>query len=156
MWKDPGHPGKGQGHHFFAHGNIPSYKWGWCTVCMNGSQLQLIAGSFPCMRRRCDVMEPAARSTPQSGHGIRLQSLTQYESPNSVNFSAMASSDIPTHNSPEWHVIVRDLTTLATRPYLLKKPTRTFIACCSKYDLRETTMLSSAYKIPRNCPTVVH
>ena len=89
-------------------------------------------------------MEPVVSSTPHSGHGIRLRSLTRYEFLTPVNFSATASSDIPASNVPVWHVIVRDLEKLAARPYLLKKPTRTFITCCNQSESREPTMPLSA------------
>ena len=32
----------------------------------------MIAGSVPCMRRRCVVIDPAVSTTPHSGHGILL------------------------------------------------------------------------------------
>ena len=85
----------GQGHRFVDCGKFTPYTGGWCTVWLTGSQLQSIAGSVPYMRQRCAVMDPAVRSTPYSGHGIRLQSLNRYESLTTVHFSAMASSDIP-------------------------------------------------------------
>ena len=36
------------------------------VYCLNGNRLQSMAGSVLCMRRRCDVMEPAVSSTPHS------------------------------------------------------------------------------------------
>ena len=131
MWEDPRHPGKGQGHRFVDRCKLTLYTWGWCTVWLTGSQIQSIAGSVLCMWLRCDTMDPMVSSTPHSGHGIHLRSLTRYEYPNPVHFSAMASSDIPICNASVWHVILCDLETLATRSYLLKRPTRTFIACYS-------------------------
>ena len=100
-----------------------SYTWCWYTVWMNVSQLQLIADLFPCMRRRCVVMDPAVSSTSHSGHGICVWNLTWYESPTPVHFSAMASSNIPSCNDLGWQFIVRDFATLVARPYLLKRPT---------------------------------
>ena len=85
-------------------------------------------------------MDPAVISTPHYGHGIFLWSLTRYESPTPVHFRAMASSDILACNAPGWHAILHDFATLAARPYLLKRPTRTFIACCSQSESREPTM----------------
>ena len=106
------------------------------------------------MWRRCAVMDPAVSSTSHSGHRIRLRSLTHYKSTTPVHFSTMAYSDIPALNAPGWYVIVRDLVTLPARPYLLKMPTRTFIACCSQSGSRDPTMPSSAYNTPRHRPTV--
>ena len=60
-------------------------------------------------------MDPAVSSTPHSGHGIRLWSLTWYKSHTPVHFIAMSSSDIPVRNAPVWHVIVREFATLADR-----------------------------------------
>ena len=92
------------------------------------------------IRRRCTIMDPTMRSTPHSGHGIYRHNIIQYEYPTPMHFSPMVSSDIPAHNTPVWHVIVRELVMLAARPYFLKRPTRTFIACCNQYDLCEMTM----------------
>ena len=99
-------------------------------------------------------MKPTVSSNPHSRNGIRLRSLTQYEYTTPVDFSAMASYDTPTHNAPGWNVIVRDLEMLAARPYLLKSPTRTFIACCIHSDSRETTMPLLEYKALKHRPTV--
>ena len=127
VWEEPGHLGKWPGHLFIVRRNLTPYTWGWCTVWLNGIRIQYIVGSVLCMRQRA-IMEPTVSSTPHSEHGIRCQSLTWYESPTPVHFNAMASSDLPARNAPGWNIIVRDLATLAARPYLLKRPTRTFIA----------------------------
>ena len=95
MREYPGHLGKGQGHCFVVQGNLTSYTWGWCNAWLTGSQLQFVAGSVLCMRRRCAIVDPGVSSTRHSSRGIRPWSLTQYESPIPVHFSAMASSDIP-------------------------------------------------------------
>ena len=93
-----------------------------------------------CMGRWCAFMYPMVSSTSYSSQDIRLQSLTWYKSPPPVHFKAMASSDIPAHNSPGWKVIVRDFLTLAARLYLLNSLIRTFIAFCSQSELRESTI----------------
>ena len=142
MREDPRHPGKGQVHCFVVHGNLTSYTWGWCTIYLTYSRLQLIAGSVLFMRLWCAIMYPAVSSTPHSGHGICLCILTWYESPTPVYFSTMASSDIPTRNDLGWNVIVHGFEMLATRSYLLKSPTRRFIVCCSQSDPHEPTMPS--------------
>ena len=129
MWEDPGQTGKGHGHRSLDRGNITSYTWGWFSVWLTGSRLQSIAVSILCMRQRCAVMEPVVSSTPHSGHMIRLRSIPWYESFAPMHFSAMASYKICARNVPGWHIIVCDLATLAARPYILKRPTRTFIAC---------------------------
>ena len=119
MQENPGHPGKGQGHCFIFRENLTSYIWGWCTVWLIGSQLQSIVGSVPCMQRKWAVMYPTVISTPHSRHNIRLQVITQYESPTPLHFSSMVSYNVPTRNAPGWHVILRDFATLAASPNLL-------------------------------------
>ena len=83
-------------------------------------------------------------SNPHYGRGIRLRSLTRYESFIPVHFSSMASSDIPAHNATIWHVILYNFVTLDSRTYLLNRLTNTFIACCSHFELHEWTMPSLA------------
>ena len=144
MWEDPGLPGKGHGHHFVDCRKLTSYTWGWCSVWLTGRRLQSISVSVLCMRRQCAVTDPAMSSTPHSGHGIRLRSLSWYKSPTPVHFSAIASSDIPVCNAPGWQLIVRYFVMLTDRLYLQKILTRNSIACCSQPKLREPTMLSSA------------
>ena len=143
VWEDPWKPGKNQGHRFFDRRMLTLYIWVWCTACLTGSQLQLIAGYTPCIQHKFSVVDPVVSSTSYSGHVIQRQSLTRYESPTPVLFSAMASSDIPAHNALGCHFIVRDLATLAARPYPLKRPTRTFIACYIHSGLHELTIPSS-------------
>ena len=140
VWEEPGHPVKGKGHRFVNRRKLALYTWGWCNVWLTGSWLQYIAGLVLFMRQRCAVMEPALRSTPHSGHGIRLRIPAWYESPTPVCFSAMASYDIPIRNVPVCHVIVHDLATMAAIPYLLKRPTRTLISCCIQSKLHGLTM----------------
>ena len=140
----PRHPRKGQGHLFVIRVNLTSYTWGWCTSWLNSSRLHSIAVSVLCMRWRCAVMEPAVISTLYCGHGIRLRSLTGYEYPTPLHFSAMTSYNIPARNVLGWHVIVRDFAKLYAMPYLLKSPTRTFIACCSQSKSRDPTIPLSA------------
>ena len=144
MQEDPGYSGEVQGHFFVVRGIFTSYTWGWCNVWLTGSRIWSIASLVLCMWWRCAVMEPAVSSTPHSGHGIHFRSITRYDSPTPVHFSAMASSNIPARNAPDWRVIFCDFGTLAARPYLLKRPTMTFILCCSQSDLREPTMSSSS------------
>ena len=98
VWEGSGHTGKGQGYFFFNCRKLTSYTWGWCSLWMTSSQLQLMGGFVPCMRWRCAVMYPTVSSTSYSGHGICLQSLTRYDSPTPVHFNAMDSSDIPARN----------------------------------------------------------
>ena len=140
MREDPKNPGKGQGHCFVVRRKFTSYNWVWCTVWLTGNRLQSFAGSVPCMRRWFDVMDPAAIFTQHSGHGIRLWSITQYESPTPVHFNVMASSDTPVRNCLGWHLIVHKFVTLAARQYLLNRMNMTFIACCRQSKPREPTM----------------
>ena len=139
MGEDPGHPRKGQGHRFVVRGSLTLYIWGWYTVWLTGSQLQSIKVSVPCIRLWCALMDPAVGSTPHSWHDIRLWCLTRYKTPTPVYFSAMASSEILARNEPVWHVILHDLVTLYTRPYLMKRPTRSLIVCCSQSKSHDTT-----------------
>ena len=140
MWEDPGQPRKGQGHRFVDRIKLTSYTWSWCSVWFTGSQIQLFVVSVLCMSCQCAIMDTTVISTPHSWHGIRLRSLARYESPTPVNFSAMASSDIPVRNAPGWHVIMRDLEMLVSRLYFLKRLNRTFIACYSQSRSCEPTM----------------
>ena len=144
MRENPGHPGKGQCHCFFSRRKFTLHTWGWCTVWLTGSLLQLIEVLVPFMRRKCAVLDPAVSSTTHYGQGICLRSLTRYKSPSPVKFSAMDSSNTPNHNALVRQVIVCDFETLAARPYLLNRTTRTFIACCSHYESCDPTIPSSA------------
>ena len=143
MREDPRHPGKGQGQCLVVRGKLVPYSWGWCTVFLAVRKLQPIAGSVTCMQLRCAIMETVVSSNQYSGHGIRLWIITWYECPTPMHFSAMASSDIPSRNAPGWQFIVHDFATLADRPYLLKRPTSTFILFWSQSKSRETPMPSS-------------
>ena len=135
VWDEPGQPGKGQGHRFFARRNLILYTWGWCTVWLTRSRIQSITGSVSCIHWRCAIMDPMVISNPHYRHGIRCWILTWYKYPTPMNFSAMASSNIPAHNTSGWNVILCDLATLAASTYLLKSQTRTFITCCSQSNL---------------------
>ena len=99
-------------------------------------------------------MDPVVSFTSHSGHGIRLQNLTRWESPTLLHFSSMAYFYISARNDLGWHVIVSDFSMLSARPYLLKSPTNMFIACCSLYEPIEPTMPLSAYKKPTHRPMV--
>ena len=130
VWEDPVQVGKGKGCRLVDRGKLTLYNLGWCSVCLTGNGLQLIAGSVLCMCRRCAAIDPTVRSTPHSRHGILFMSLTRYESPTPVHFRVLASSNIPERSIPGCHVIVRDLATLAARPYFWKRPIRKFINFC--------------------------
>ena len=115
--EDPGKLGKGQVHWLVYRGNLILYTWGWCSVWMTASRLQLVAVSVPCMHRRCAVIDPTVISTTHYGQGILHWSLTHYEFPTPVHFRALAYAEILDYSAPGWHIIVRDLATLAARPY---------------------------------------
>ena len=126
MREYPSNLGKGQRHSLVDHRKLILYTCRWCSVRLTGIRIQSTAGSVPCMRRRSAIVDLTVISSPHSGHGIRLQSLTWYKLPTLVHFRALASSDIPKGSAPGWHVIVRDLVKLAAKPYCRKRPTRTF------------------------------
>ena len=125
-----------------------SYTWGCCNVWLTGRQLQIISGLVPCMRQGCSVMDTVVSSIPQSRQDIRLRSINWYESATPVHFITMASSSIPARNAPGWQVIVSDFAMLATSPYLLNRPTRTFIVCCSQSGLCKPTKTILHRRLP--------
>ena len=92
----------------------------------------------------CAVIDPVVSSNPHSGQGIRLISLTQYKSPTPVQFSTMACSNIPACNATGSQVILHNFSTLAAMPYLLNRPTRTLITCCSQSGSHKPTTPSSS------------
>ena len=62
------------------------------------------------------------KSTLPAWYPLLDSHLVQVSHP--MNFSAMASSNIPAHNTSGWNVILCDLATLAASTYLLKSQTR--------------------------------
>ena len=134
---------KKQGRCVVNFGKLTSYTWGRCSILLTSIRFQSIFGSVLFILLNCAVMDLAVSSTLHSGHGVCIQSCSQYYTPKPMHHRPTASSNMPDRSDLGWNVIVWYFATFLTSPYHRKRPMRTLSAFWSQSETYALTMLSS-------------